>query len=271
MAQFPYPQPKSVADLKKKFLRPATTSNFQCWFTPPESVKRWINTHRVPAGFGEKYDSEFSEDLSLLCASATLPGSMIATHEIQNDYSGVTERHGYRRQYDERADFTFYVDHNYSVITFFENWMSYITNEQYTKQDGSRNQGVETPYYSYRVNYPGRGGVGEGYKTQICIKKFEKDYVNRYLQYRYINAFPISISSMPVSYDQAQLLKCTVSFTYSRYVVDTTKAPSYELNLQRPDGGSFPVRVDDGRPTLAQIVDQLEASGETFGTGVLGP
>ena len=39
------------------------------------------------------------------------------------------------------------------------------------------------------------------------------------MNYKFINAYPISINSIPVSYDSSQLLKCTVSFTYSRYII----------------------------------------------------
>lgn len=198
----PNPVKKSVSDLKASLLRPALTSHFQCWFNPPNDVRSWVQ-QRASAGIGNGYDSEF---VSLSCTDATLPGSSLATHEINNDFSGVTERHVYRRQYDDRADFTFYVDHDYNIIQFFENWMSYIVNEQ-------ASGGVDNTNYSYRVNFP------DQYKSTIYIKKFEKDYTGRVLQYRFINAYPISITSMPVSYESSQLLKCTVSFNYSRYVI----------------------------------------------------
>jgi len=147
----------------------------------------------------------------LSCSEASLPGSSLATHEINNDFTGVTERHAYRRQYDDRADFTFYVDLEYRIIDFFENWMSYIVGED--EIDEQRN-----PNYSYRVNFP------NNYKTDaLYITKFERDYLGRQFTYQFINAYPISINSMPVSYEASQLLKCTVSFTYSRYVITRPK------------------------------------------------
>ena len=48
--------------------------------------------------------------LNISCSEASLPGSSIATFEIKNDYAGVTERYAHRRMYDDRIDFTFYVD-----------------------------------------------------------------------------------------------------------------------------------------------------------------
>ena len=36
--------------------------------------------------------------------------------------------------------------------------------------------------------------------------------------YQFIGAFPISIAASPVSYDNSDTLKCTVSFSYMRYL-----------------------------------------------------
>ncbi len=207
----PPPKPKNVADIKSALLRPALTSHFQCYFNPPNALfernpnkqnKSFLES-RIEAGVGKPYDAEL---ISLSCSEASLPGSSLATHEINNDFSGVTERHAYRRLYDDRADFTFYVDHDYSAITFFENWIGYIVDEEFAK-------GLEREEYTYRVNYPNL------YRTTIYLNKFERDYQGRYLRYRFLQAYPISINSMPVSYDSSQLLKCTVSFTYTRYLI----------------------------------------------------
>ena len=40
------------------------------------------------------------------------------------------------------------------------------------------------------------------------------------LTYGFVKAYPISINSMPVSYEASSLLKCTVSMTYMRYYID---------------------------------------------------
>ena len=209
----PSPSKKVLSDLKASILNPALTSHFQCWFNPPSLVQEWIS-QKANAGLGIAYGSN-SEFFSVSCSEASLPGSSLATHEINNDYSGVTERHVYRRQYDDRASFTFYVDHDYNIIYFFENWISYIVNEQFADANGI--PGIEKPNHFYRVNFP------KQYQTEIYLKKFERDYTGRALQYRFLNAYPISIDSMPVSYDSSQLLKCTVSFNYSRYIVDGSR------------------------------------------------
>ena len=200
----PKPHKKVLADLKASILNPALTSHFQCWFYPPSAVRSLLPT-------GEVQDDRL---WSLSCSEAALPGTSLATTEITNDHTGVTERHAYRRQYDTTSAFTFYVDHDYKMINFFEKWIGYIVNEGY---DHLQDDGVSNPSadnYFYRVNFP------KLYQTSIYIKKFEKDY-SRFLEYQFLKAYPISINSMPVSYDGSQVLKCTVSFNFSRYLSKT--------------------------------------------------
>lgn len=218
-------KPYKMSEIKSKLLRPALTSNFICEFKPPSLVEEFLS-QRTTAGFnGGKYIGENQELIQLSCSEATLPGSSLMTHEINNDYTGVTERHAYRRSYDDRTDFTFYVDANYFVIDFFENWISYVVGENLLSAQDQTRPPQLNKNYNYRVNFP------EQYHADaLFITKFERDYdptepaqkkepgKDRPLTYQFINAYPISIASMPVSYDNSQLLKCTVSFTYSRYV-----------------------------------------------------
>ena len=191
------PKPRAVADLKKSILNASLTSYYECHFNPPQSILNLIP--------GANSD----DDYMLSCMEASLPGTSLATVELTNDHSGITERHVHRRQYDTTASFTFLVDRDYKQIKFFETWIGYIVNEQ-NNQD---------PNYFYRVNFP--AGT-TGYQTIISISKFEKDYKQPPLEYRFLNAYPISIDSMPVSYEGVQTLKCTVNFNFSRYFTPVT-------------------------------------------------
>ena len=219
----PRPQKKVLADLKATILNPALTSHFQCWFYPPSAVRSLLPT-------GEVQDDE---TWSLLCTEAALPGTSLATNELVNDFSGVTERHAYRRQYDTTSSFTFYVDHDYKIINFFEKWIGFITGDTGTPtniENDGRDINSLSPNYFYRVNFPTL------YQTSIYIKKFEKDY-DRILEYRFLKAYPVSINTMQVSYDGSQLLKCTINFNFSRYVVETmNNIPPVQLfNNNLPD------------------------------------
>ena len=64
----------------------------------------------------------------------------------------------------------------------------------------------------------------DSYKCQtITITKFERNLNSgNTLKYSFINAFPKTISAVPVSYGNSDILKVNVSFNYDRYVVNAT-------------------------------------------------
>lgn len=229
----PTPVRKKVSDIKSQFLNPALTSHFECRFTPPESVVNWIK-ESSNAGLGLPWTGN-EEFFSIACIDASLPGSSLMTHEQNNDFHGITERHAYRRDYGSGLDFTFLVDTNHYLLFFFENWIRYIVNE---RPGGDVSYpGVEDYTKSYtRVNYPNNYISRDG----IYINKFERDYESSLgIAYKFLNAYPISITSMPVSYEASQLLKCTVTFTYTRYVAKPLLATSMTDDVflpQQPNG-----------------------------------
>ena len=222
------------------------------------------------------------DKLILQCCEASLPGSSLATFEINNDHHGVTERHAYRRIFDDRIDLTFYVDaDNYLPIRFFESWIRYIVDENDTAEEKGTNR--SSANYHYRVRYPegndnSYSNTNLGYRTKIEIVKFERDYTSN-LRYTFLKAYPLSISSMPISYDSSSLLKCTVGFTYIRYYID-----ELDYSKQAPDagdandgGGSPPTGNPDTNTALqdsnSAVLDGLREQGSAtvsnpFGSSV---
>ena len=207
---------RNISQVKNLLLRPATTSHFECFFNPPPTVSSFMSS-REEAGAGVKLSYNVMEKINISCCDASLPGSNLQLATLTDSYPGVTENYAYRRAYDNRSDFTFYVDYlengavstaqAYTVILFFENWISYAVNENISGNFKGTN-------YFNRVNFP-----EEYLAAKITIHKFEKEASSRVLKYDFINAFPFSIASMPVSYEGSQVLKCTVSFSYQRYLV----------------------------------------------------
>ena len=126
--------------------------------------------------------------------------------------------------YDGTMDLTFLVDHDYNVIEFFDTWIDYTTG---VGVDASRNM-YKSRYANYRMSYP------NNYRSEMYITKFEKDVSYpgsitsanvrpMQLQYMLVGAYPDSITSMPVSYGASDLLRCTVSMNYIRYVRERKK------------------------------------------------
>jgi hypothetical protein len=211
--------------LKEVLLHPAMTSHYTLEI-PYNSFKGWLDL-KFSAIFskGAGVPGNMQEILSLSCSDATIPGSTFFTHEVQNDRTGVTEKIPYRRVYDDQASFSFYVDDQYSILAFFESWMAYIANEKY-----GGNPDIKNNNYFYRINYPGDSTTTTYKAKNMILTKFEKNYnidskykdkndrsTPRELKYIFMDAYPISLSSIPISYDQSSLLKVNVSFAFTRY------------------------------------------------------
>jgi hypothetical protein len=227
--------PVKMSDLKSKLLRPSLTSTYLVEVQAPTGINTKLSAFSATASPTTVYDY-----INLACSEASLPGSSVLTNEITDDFTGVTERYAYRRAYDDRSDFTFYVDaKNYYVIKYFESWIAVAVNEQYST--------IQNRNSTYRVAFPDDYVTGGPNGGALSITKFEKDSGSIFedkgtpLKYNFVGAYPISINSMPVSYDSSQLLKCTVSFTYLRYYIGNAKAAasaSSEPSGQQPAPGN---------------------------------
>ena len=210
--------PKTIADIKLNLLRPALTSHFAVTIPKPGG-----GFDGFLASNGITLTSLNQGKLNLMCSEAVLPGSNLATFEINDNFHGVTERHAYRRVYDDRIDLTFYVNaDNYMPIRYFEIWMKYISGESVSAGGGMLSS--KNSNYFYRVNYPDKYMA-----TGLQVIKFERTgdtknerYISKPLIYEFINSYPISVASMPVSYDSSSLLKCSVSLSYIRYLMIPT-------------------------------------------------
>ena len=195
--------PTKIASLKDKLLNPALTSQYEVQIPVGAGNLNALLKQHTPT-------TAEQQTLNISCSAASLPGSSIATFELKNDFTGVTERYAHRRMYDDRIDFTFYVDADkYLAIRFFESWMRFVTGESGPRTDGSEIT-LNNVNYHYRMNFP------KDYRCEgLKIVKFERNRKNS-LEYEFVGAYPISVSSMPVGYDSSSLLKCTVSMTYLR-------------------------------------------------------
>ena len=236
----------SVDKIKAKLLRPALTSHFLVEIPKPKNFDSYLSAN------GANLDQE---KLNLLCSEATLPGSSLATHENNSDFPGVTQKFAYRRLYDDRIDFTFYVDaENYLPIKYFESWIKFIVAESKSADTRSGKLEIKSSEYFYRVKYP------DDYIAQSGLKvtKFERDHTGTELIYNFVSAYPIAVTSMPVSYDASSLLKCTVSFSYIRYYIESlrgsteTETPGSRPTTRSPNGAA------DSPYTGAQN-DEIEA------------
>ena len=143
------------------------------------------------------------ENVGIACYDATLPTSSYATAEVKDNFHGINQQFAHTRLYVD-SDFSFYVDHDYKVLRFFEGWMDFISSGGSTSES-------ENNYYR-RMQYP------SAYKCDgLTITKFDRN-INSSITHQFKNAFPKAIQSIPVQYGPADLLKVTVTFAYDRYI-----------------------------------------------------
>jgi len=182
--------------------------------------------------------------LGFFCSEATLPVSSYATAEVKDNFMGVPQEFAHTRLYTD-LDFTFYVDHDYNVLRYFEQWMDFIG----SGADDSGELGNVLSKYHDSTNYYRRFRFPDEYKSnRIKIVKFERDYKTG-LFYQFVNAFPKGLTSIPVSYGPADLLKVTITFNFDRYIVVRDSIESIKKILSPEEG-------------LARLEDNVRSSQE---------
>jgi hypothetical protein len=191
----------------------------------------------INASFGED-ELINNSDINFLAYEAVLPGTSYQTTEVFGDRQGITETFANKRVYPP-VDVSFYIDYEYDVLRYFESWMKNI----------SPNLG--TTYSSYqKFQYPKNNGK-DGYKKEVIITKFERDFrrpdqrlekngiygiPDNYCTYTLRNAYPVNLISVPVSYDQSNLLRTTVTFNYDVYAFEQKNGN--EINKPLGDNSS---------------------------------
>ena len=210
MGNVPAPRTRPISDILPKIQNVAQTSQYIVKFALPVSPLR---SHLRRKGVNDRF---IAEDIGLLCSDAVLPGSALASVDTRGDFQGVIEKFAHTRNFTQ-MNLEFYVDNDYKILKFFEHYIEFIT--------GSSNSDPTSDSYHFKLNYP------SDYKmNETRIVKFERDY-NRFLEYRFIGLFPLSLQSTRVSYQGSSVLKANVTFSFDRYIAG--ESTSLVRNLKR--------------------------------------
>lgn len=191
-------RPRKINQIKKLFGNLAQSSHYQVVFGGLNSeLIGYLGVRGIDARF-------ISEDAGLLCYSASIPGSSFATADINGNYTGVSEKMAHTRMFQQMS-LDFFVDSDYKVLKFLEHWVEFIGS-------GSNINPSLSEGYFFRMQYPSK------YKTNATkIYKFDKDYRNM-VEYSFYGLFPVSLDQTVVSYQGSEVLKCSATFNYERYV-----------------------------------------------------
>jgi hypothetical protein len=200
--------------------------------TPGSELMSWLKNSGVINNPEVKGNRTNPFIYDFYCAEAVIPGISFDVTEEMGSRQGTIERFPTRRIFPEFT-MTFYVDRDYNLIRLFEEWMNYI-NPLYGDIDtdagllppDSRGQGggpAKDKRNFFRFRYP------DEYRRIISLTKFERDFDTRkknnikfppHLTYRMLEAFPTNITAMPLTYEGSQIVKTTVTFQYTRYVME---------------------------------------------------
>ena len=239
----PIEKGKKITEYITKIGKTAQTSYYQVNFSGlGESLKEYLNDSGVDMNF-------ITREAGLRCSSASLPGSSLATLNIDGNFMGVQETMAHSRIYTQ-MDLEFYVDRDYKIIRFFEYWIDYIAGGRESNDKKYNN-------YYYRMTYP-RGN--SGYKCdEINIYKFERDQ-GQELQYTFYGMFPVNLASLPVQYGNSDVLRANVTFSYERYIINQPETqstsssgekkptpPTPSTSPAQPRGGSRPLLTSGTR------------------------
>lgn len=197
-----------MRDAKDIFGKISQTNHYVVSFSALNNAV--VNHIRRKFGVSDARDF-VSRKSGLLCSEAVLPASGYATAQVKGDFMGIPQEFAHTRLYTD-INFTFYVDNDYKNLRIFEGWMDYISSGSNKDVDENTN------FYYRRFQYP------DTYKVDtMYISKFEKDYKNE-IVYQFKNAFPKSMTSIPVAYGTADLLKINVTFNYDRYIISYSES-----------------------------------------------
>lgn len=203
-------RPRRISSFKPTLTNLAQTSHYQVQFG---GLGVQLRKHLNVRGIDYRFITNTS---GILCQSAFLPGSGMALAQITGNRMGVTENMVHSRIYTP-IQLEFYVDNEYKALKFLEHWMEFISNGATSR---ANNQSRKN--YHVRMQFP------DDYKCdETRIIKFDRDYREE-LEYKFIGMFPSDLTSVPVKYDNSQILKVNATFTYDRYVVG--RFDSYSVN-----------------------------------------
>ena len=201
------PSPKKISDIKPLLTNVAKTSHYQVQFGGLHgTLMKYLSERDISQRF-------ITEDAGLLCSSASLPGSSLATADINGNRMGVSEKMAHTRIFSD-ISLEFYVDSDYRILNFLEHWIEFASNGHW-KTDGTGKNMIDKAYY-YRMRYPSE------YKCESTkIYKFDNGF-DRMIEYTFYGMFPINLSSLPVSYQSSDVLRVSASFNFERYIAGST-------------------------------------------------
>ncbi len=245
-------RPRRISDIKPLLTNLAQTSHYEVQFgSLPNELVSFLSRKGIDRRF-------IAESAGLLCYSAVLPTTQLATTTIDGNYMGIQEKFAHSRLYQE-ITLDFYVDRDYKMLNFLEYWMEFIASGSFnqigiTGENRPINQNDDA--FFVRMQYPAY------YKSNSTkIIKFDRDY-RREIEYNFRGLFPLNISSIPVTYANSDTLKVSATFQYDRYI--SGKTNSFNQIITGDSNNQDPRQSKSSTDSIQSSDDLLRQSQESF-------
>lgn len=159
-----------------------------------------LTTNFINGLFGDENSQSQTSDpaitryLSMQCDTAELPGVSLQTADAK--IYGPTYKIPYQKQYNDTT-LSFIATNDFYERKLFDRWIEAImppdtNNLRFPKSQNSR------------------------YLTDITIIQFD-EFIKQIYAVKLIDAFPVSVSSMPLSWGDDGIHRVSVNFAYQRY------------------------------------------------------
>lgn len=191
----------------------AKTNRYRVTIATPSLMTGFMNSGRL---------------ITLFCESTSLPGLIIRTTEQR--IMGEMREFPYIKQYDN-ITLSFYIDNNFEVKGFFDNWLNSVSNTQ----------NKITSYYKDYI------------APTVLIEVLPMDSEVSTYSITLHEAYPKGISPIQLSADSRDIAKIGVSLNYKYY---TTTETSVRESLSS-SGGIRPNQPLDIQPDAFQDRQQL--------------
>jgi hypothetical protein len=148
---------------------------------------------------GISANPSISRYLGMQCESAELPGRVLQTLDAK--VYGPTFKVPYTSQYSD-MNMTFLCTNEFYERKLFDRWIEAIH-----------------PTDTYNLRFAkGEEGGGTRYLSNIKVVQYD-DFIRQIFAVELMDAFPIGISSQPLSWSEEGFHRLTVQFAYQKYKV----------------------------------------------------
>lgn len=196
----------------------AKTNRYRVTIATPALMTGFMNSGRL---------------ITLFCESTSLPGQVVATTEQR--IMGETREFPYSKMFDN-ITLSFYIDNNFEVKAFFDNWSNYISNTQ----------NKITYYYKDYI------------APTVLIEVLPMDSEVSMYSITLHEAYPKATSSIQLSADSRDVAKIGVNLNYKYYTTSHTNPKQFDiaqLTTTQPDLYETMLTVKD--PDTNRFINEL--------------